>query len=48
MADPEQREKESRESDVTKYDEVQEEIREEHEEAAKRVGEPLEPRDDDA
>jgi hypothetical protein len=47
MADPEQREQESRESDVTKFEELQEEIREEHEQAAQRIGEPLEPRDDD-
>jgi hypothetical protein len=30
MADQEQREQESRESDVTKFEEIQEEIREEH------------------
>ena len=46
MADQEQREQESRESDVTKFEEIQEEIREEHEQAADRIGEPLEPRDD--
>jgi hypothetical protein len=46
MADQEQREQESRESDVTKFEELQEEIREEHERAAQRIGEPLEPQDD--
>jgi hypothetical protein len=46
MADQQQRERESRESDVTKFEELQEEIREEHEQAAQKIGEPLEPRDD--
>jgi hypothetical protein len=48
MADQEQRERESRESDVTKFEELQDKIREEHEEAAQRIGEPLEPQDDDS
>jgi hypothetical protein len=47
MATPEQREQESRESDVTKFEEELDEDREEQHEAAKRVGERLEPRDDD-
>jgi hypothetical protein len=46
MADPEQREQESRESDVTKFDEIAEEVQEEREEAAQRIGEELEPRDE--
>jgi hypothetical protein len=46
MATPEQREQESRESDVTKFEEELDEDREEQHEAAKRVGEPLEPQDD--
>jgi hypothetical protein len=47
LATPEQREQESRESDVTKFDEQIEEDREQHE-AAKRVAEPLEPQDEDS
>ena len=38
MADQEQRERESRESDVTKF--------EEQKEAAQRIAEPLEPQDE--
>ena len=34
MATPEERERESRESDVTKYEELTEEVREEQQEAA--------------
>ena len=47
MATPEDRERESRESDTTKLEELAEEVREEQREAARRIGEPLEPRDDD-
>ena len=47
MATPEERERESRESDVTKFEEHREEDREEQREAAERVAEPLEPQDDD-
>ena len=47
MATPEDRERESRESDTSKYKELTEEVREEQLEAAKRISEPLEPRDDD-
>ena len=43
----EQREKESRESDVTKFEEIADEVAEEHEEAAHRIGEELPPRDED-
>jgi hypothetical protein len=48
MATPEQREEESRESDVTKFEEQLEEDREEQHDAAKRVAEPLEPQDEDS
>jgi hypothetical protein len=41
------RERESRESDVTKFEELAEEVGEEREEAAQRIGEPLPPRDED-
>jgi hypothetical protein len=47
MATPEDRERESRESDTTKLEELAEEVREEQREAARRIAEPLEPRDDD-
>jgi hypothetical protein len=47
MADQEQREQESRESDVTKFEEIAEEVREDQEEAAQSIGQELEPRDDD-
>jgi hypothetical protein len=47
MATPEDRERESRESDVTKFEEMAEEVREEQKEAAERIAEPLEPQDDD-
>ena len=47
MATPEEREQESRESDVTKFEELTEEVREEQKEAAERIAEPLEPQDDD-
>ncbi len=43
----EQRDRESRESDVTKFDELAEEVAEEHEEAAHRIGEELPPRNED-
>jgi hypothetical protein len=46
MATPEDRERESRERDVTKYEEVTEEVREEQREAAERISEPLEPQDE--
>jgi hypothetical protein len=48
MATPEQREQESRESDVTKFEEQIDEDREEQHEAAKRIAEPLEPQDEDS
>ena len=47
MATPEEREQESRESDVTKFEELTEEVREDQKEAAERIAEPLEPQDDD-
>jgi hypothetical protein len=47
MATPEQREQESRESDVTKFEELQEEIEEQQHEAAEKIGEPLEPQGED-
>jgi hypothetical protein len=47
MATPEEREQESRESDVTKFEEQLEENREEQHEAARKIAEPLEPQDDD-
>ena len=46
MTDQEQREQESRESDVTKFEEQAEEISEEQREAARRIAEPLEPQDE--
>jgi hypothetical protein len=46
MADPEQREQESRESDVTKFEELTEEQGEERENLAKRLGEPPPERED--
>ena len=47
MATPEEREQESRESDVTKFEEHLEEEREEQHEAAQKIGRPLGPQDDD-
>jgi hypothetical protein len=47
MATPEQREEESRESDITKFEEQIDEDREQQHEAAKRIAEPLEPQEDD-
>ena len=47
MATPEDRERESRESDTTKFEELTEEVREEQHEAAERIAKPLEPQDDD-
>jgi hypothetical protein len=47
MATPEDRERESRESDTTKYEELTEEVREEQHEAAERIAQPLEPQDDE-
>ena len=46
MADREQREEESRESDVTKFEELDEEQVEERESIAQRLGEPPPERDD--
>ena len=46
MTDQEQRERESRESDVTKFEELAEDVSEEQKEAAHRVAEPLEPQDE--
>ena len=46
MADQEQREKESLESDVTKFEELAEEVSEEQQEAARRIADPLEPQDE--
>jgi hypothetical protein len=46
MADEEQRERESRESDVTKFEELTEKQAEEQKEAAQRIAEPLEPQDE--
>ena len=46
MATPEDRERESRESDTTKYEELKEEMREKQREAAERIAEPLEPQDE--
>jgi hypothetical protein len=48
MATPEQREQESRESDVTKFEEQIEQDREEQHEAAEKIAQPLEPQDDDS
>jgi hypothetical protein len=48
MATPEEREQESRESDVTKFEEQLDEDREEQREAAERIAEPLEPQDEDS
>jgi hypothetical protein len=46
MATPEDRKRESRASDVTEFEELTEEVREEQKEAAERFAEPLEPEDD--
>jgi predicted Zn-dependent protease len=46
MADQGQRERESRESDVTKFEEQTEEVEEEQREAAQRIAEALEPQDE--
>jgi hypothetical protein len=43
MATPEQREEESRETDVTKFEEQIDEDREQQHEAARRIAEPLDP-----
>ncbi|MEK6275904.1 MAG: hypothetical protein AABM30_11290 [Actinomycetota bacterium] len=48
MTDKEQRERESRESDVTKFDELAEEVSDDQKEAAHRIAEPLEPQDDES
>ena len=42
-----EREQESREQPVTKFELMADETAEESEEAAERIGQPLEPRDDD-
>jgi hypothetical protein len=47
MATPEEREQESRESDVTKFEEQIDEDREQQHEAARKIAQPLEPQDDD-
>jgi hypothetical protein len=47
MATPEQREEESRESDVTKFEDLEEHEREVQHEAAERIAQPLESQDDD-
>jgi hypothetical protein len=47
MATPEDRERESRESDTTKFEELNEEAAEEQHKAAERIAQPLEPQDDD-
>jgi hypothetical protein len=48
MADPEQRERESRESDKTKFEERRDAEADERTETAERIQqEPLEPRDDE-
>jgi hypothetical protein len=46
MATPEERERESRESDVTKFEELTQQQVEEQKEAAQKIAEPLEPQDD--
>ncbi len=46
MADEEQRERESRESDVTKYEEQAQQVDEQQKEAAQRIAQPLEPQDE--
>jgi hypothetical protein len=48
MADQEQRAQESRESDVTKFEEVAEDVSDEQKEAAQRIAEPVEPQDDES
>jgi hypothetical protein len=48
MATPEQRERESRESDITKFEELANQVDEEQKEAAKKIAEPLEPREDES
>jgi hypothetical protein len=48
MATPEEREQESRESDVTKFEEQIDEDREQQHEAARRIAEPLESQDEDS
>jgi hypothetical protein len=47
MATPERRKQESRESDVTKFEEQLGEDREQQHEAARKIAEPLEPQDDE-
>jgi hypothetical protein len=48
MSTPEERERESRESEHTKFEELSEEIEREQHEAAEKIGEPLEPREGDS
>ena len=43
----EQRGQESRESDVTKFEEIAEDVGDERQDAAQRIGEELPPRDED-
>jgi hypothetical protein len=47
MSTPEERERESRQSEHTKFEQASEEIEQAQREAAEKIGEPLEPRDDD-
>jgi hypothetical protein len=47
MATPEQRDQESRESDVTKFEEQIDDDREQQHEAARKIAEPVEPQDDE-
>jgi hypothetical protein len=48
MATPEDRERESLESDTTKFEEQADEVREEQRKAAERIAKPLEPQDDES
>jgi hypothetical protein len=48
MATPEDRERESRDSDTTKFEELSDEVREEQHKAAERIAKPLEPQDEDS
>jgi hypothetical protein len=43
----EQRERESRDTDVTKFEEIADEVGDERQDAAQRIGEELPPRDED-
>jgi hypothetical protein len=48
MSTPEERERESQESAETKFEEASEEIERHQREAAEKIGEPLELRDEDS